>query len=178
MAQAIQKHVTVMGAMGTANRLVGYLASVASASVFYLVWFVVRLELTRPHGRVSVLFDIGFAIFFWLFGGMGAALVLMALPWYLAVRGYGRLQCFGLTYFSLIGAATALVIGCGTSSLSPKPLWIEDQTFLEGFVIAAERQGVCLLLTGLVFGITFWLVTSHPPNLPDVGKDRGYLGNG
>jgi hypothetical protein len=108
-----------------------------------------------------VWFGIGFAIFFWLFEGMGAALILMAIPWYLAVRAYGRLQRFGLIYFSVVGAATALVTGCGTSSLSPKPLFIEDQTFLEGFVIAAERQGVCLLLTGLVFGTTFWLVSER-----------------
>jgi hypothetical protein len=64
-------------------------------------------------------------------------------------------------YFSLIGAATTLVIGSGTSSLSPKPLFIEDQTFLEGFIIAVQRQGICLLLTGFVFGVTFWLVSER-----------------
>jgi hypothetical protein len=149
-----------MVAVGKVNRIVGYLASVASASLFYLVWFVVELELL-PSGHAGLIFAIGFALFFWLAGGMGAALVSMALPWYLTVRGYGRLQRFGLFYFSLIGAATALVIGCGTSSLSPKPLFIEDQTFFEGFVIAAQRQGICLLLTGLTFGLTFWPVSER-----------------
>ena len=70
-------------------------------------------------------------------------------------------QRYGLTYFSLIGAATILVIGSMISSLSPKPLFIEDQTFLEGFMIAIERQGICLLLTGFVFGLTFWLVSER-----------------
>jgi hypothetical protein len=155
--------VTCRGAVvvGNANRLVGYLASVASASLFYLVWFVVEIAVTQPDGRVSILFDIWFAIFFWLFGGEGAALALMALPWCLAVWMYGRLHRFGLIYFSLIGSATAILIGCGASSLSPKPLFIEDQSFFEGFMIAVERQGICLGLTGLVFGATFWLVSER-----------------
>ena len=72
--------------MGNVNRLVGYLASVASASIFYVVWFVVSLE-----GHTTVLFRIGFAFFFLLFSGMGAAFVLMALPWYLAVLWHDRL---------------------------------------------------------------------------------------
>jgi hypothetical protein len=149
-------------AMGTANRLVGYLASIASASLFYLVWFVVRM----PDSDVSIRFKIGLAFFFWLFEGMFAAFVLMAFPWYLAVLWRDRVHRFGLIYFLLLGAATTLVVACGTSSLSPKPLFVEDQTFREGFIIAVQRQGVGFLLTGLVFGLTFWLVSErlrHPP---------------
>ena len=145
--------------MGNSNRLVGYLASVTSASLFYVGWFAVQNR--TPDGRVTVLFNIGFAFFFWLFGGMGAAFVLMAFPWYLAVVWHARLQRFGLMYFSLIGAAITIALGCGTSSLFPKPLFVEDQTFLEGFIIAFQRQGVCLLLTGLVFGLTFWFVSER-----------------
>jgi hypothetical protein len=147
--------------LGKASRLIGYLASVASASLFYVVCFVVTVKLREHPTRVSVLFEIGIAFFFLLFGGMGAAFVLMAFPWYLSVRLYDRLQRFGFLYFCLIGAATTLVIACSTSSLSPKPLFIEDQTFLEGFIIAIERQGVCLLATGVVFGLTFWLVSER-----------------
>jgi hypothetical protein len=152
--------------VGNANRLVGYLGSVVSASLFYMVWIVVSSEPNRtPDGDVTLLFKIGIALFFWLFGGMGAAFVLIAFPWYLAVRWHDRLQRFGLMYFCLIGAATTLVVGCATSSLSPKPLFMEDQTFFEGFMIAVQRQGICLLLTGFVFGLTFWLVSErlrHP----------------
>ncbi len=143
--------------MGNANRLVGYLASVASASLFYGVWLVIS-DWTPDS---DVLFNIGVVFFFWLFGGMGAAFVLMAFPWYLAVVWHDRQQRFGLMYFSLVGASTTIVIGCGTSSLSPKPLFIEDQTFLEGFVVAVQQQGICLLLTGFVFGLTFWLVSER-----------------
>jgi hypothetical protein len=71
---------TWRGAMGNANRLVGYLASVSTASLFYVVWIAVQ---NRTPG-VPVLFNIGFAFFFWLVGGMGAAFVLMAFPWVLA----------------------------------------------------------------------------------------------
>jgi len=147
--------------MGNANRLVGYLASVASASLFYVVWFVILLELNRPPGEdTSVQFKIGLAFSFLVLYGPGAAFVLMPLPLYFAVLWHGRLR-FGLMYFSMAGAATALVVGCATSSLSPKLLSVEDQTFLEGFMVAVERQGICLLLTGFVFGLTFWLISER-----------------
>lgn len=145
--------------MGKSNRLVGYLASVTSASLFYMVWLVVQNR--TPGGRETFLFNIGFAFFFWLVGGMGAAFVLIAFPWYLAVVWHDRLQRFGLMYFSLIGAAITIAMGCGTSALFPKPLFVEDQTFLAGFMITAQRQGICLLLTGFVFGLTFWLVSER-----------------
>jgi hypothetical protein len=148
---------TTSGAMGNTHRMVGYLASFSSASLFYLVWLAVQNRTSASH--VTVRFQIGFALFFWIFGGMAAALVLMAFPWYLAVVWHGRLQGSGLMYFSLIGAATTTVIGCATASLAPKPLFIEDQTFLEGFMIAIQRQGVCMMFTGLVFGLTFWFVS-------------------
>ena len=143
--------------MGNTHRMVGYLASFSSASLFYLVWLAVQNRTSASH--VTVRFQIGFALFFWIFGGMAAALVLMAFPWYLAVVWHGRLQRSGLMYFSLIGAAITTVIGCATASLAPKPLFIEDQTFLEGFMIAIQRQGVCMMFTGLVFGLTFWFVS-------------------
>ena len=145
------------------NRLVGYLASVVSASLFYVIWFVVSDM--APDKHVSLIFNVGLAFFFWLFEGMAAAFVLMAFPWYLAVRWQDRLQRFGLMYFPVIGAATLLVLGCATASLSPKPLFIEDQTFVEGFMVAVQRQGICLLLTGFVFGLTFWLVSERPRHL-------------
>ena len=119
--------------MGNANRLVGYLASVTSASIFYVVWFVVSFEQNRtPDGHVTVLFKIGLAFFFWLFEGMGAAFLLMAFPWYLAVVWHDRLQRFGLMYFSLIGAATTIAIGCGTSSLSQNHSLLKTRHFLKG----------------------------------------------
>jgi hypothetical protein len=146
--------------MRAPTRLVGYLASFASASLIYMAWFV--LWNRAADSRVSIRFRIGIAVFFWLFGGMAPALVLIAGPWCLAVILYDRLQRFGLMYFCLTGAVFTLAIGCATSSLSPKPLFIEDQTFLEGCMIAVQRQGAGLVLTGLVFGLTFWLVSERP----------------
>jgi hypothetical protein len=145
--------------MRASNRLVGYLASFASASFAYLAWF--ELWNSAADSHVSIRFRIGLAVFFWLFGGMAAALVLIAGPWCFVVILYDRLQRFGLMYFSLLGAVFTLAIGCAMSSLSPKPLFIEDQTFLEGCMIAVKRQGAGMVLTGLVFGLTFWLVSEH-----------------
>jgi len=128
----------------------------------YVVWLVVSIQLRETPGEdTGVRFKIALALTFLVFEGMGAAFVLMAFPWYFSVRWYDRLQRFGLIYFPLNGAATALIIGSCTSSLSLKSLFIEDQTFLEGFMIAIERQGICLLLTGFVFGLTFWVVSER-----------------
>ena len=149
--------------MGKANRLIGYIASFLVASLFYVGWFTVQ---NRKSGTdVTVLFQIGVAIFFWLFGGVAVALFLLALPWSLAVVWQNRLKHSSLWFYSLLGAAAMTVLGCAASSLAPKPLFIEDQTFLQGFTIALQRQGICLLLTGLSFGVTFWYVSErgrHP----------------
>ncbi len=92
------------------------------------------------------------------------ALGLMIVPWLLAVRGYRRIKLPGWIYYSSIGAVGTVVIGCATSSLAPKPLFIEDQTFIEGAIMAAERQGVCMLLAGLLFGLTYWFLSGrHQP---------------
>lgn len=147
--------------MLSAARIVGYFAGAVIASLFYCAWFVVESYVTMPHSGVGGGFDIGLAIFFWIFEGMGAALLLTALPWYLVIRMYDRFQRFGMFFFPLTGAALVLVIGCVTSSLAPKPLFIEDQTVLEGALIAVQRQGVCMALTGLVFGLAFWFSSEH-----------------
>ena len=75
--------------MGNANRLVGYLASVVSASLFYLVWTVISIELMykASDGHIDIQFDIGLAIIFMLLS-VGPAFVSMAFPWYLSVRWY------------------------------------------------------------------------------------------
>jgi hypothetical protein len=124
-----------------------------------MAWFALWNRAADSY--VGIRFRIGIAIFFWLFGGMAAALVLITVPWYLAVIWRDRVKRFGLVYYCLIGAVFTLAIGSATASLSPKPLFVEDQTFFEGCMIAVQRQGIGLLLTGLVFGLTFWLVSER-----------------
>jgi hypothetical protein len=147
--------------MGKAHRWVGFLASVVSASLVYIICLAVSLEFEGPRDIHNGVFTLGFAIVFWFFGGMAAALVLMVLPWVVVVQVSDRLRCFNPLYFALSGAVMILLLGCGTSSLAPKPLFVEDQSFIEGFLITAERQGIDLLLTGLVFGLTFWLMSER-----------------
>jgi len=160
--------------MGAANLIIGYLAGVALATFFYVVWTLVSFSAMEPH--VSFLFRLGFTLFWWLFQGTAVALVSLFFPWCLVVWGYRRLQYSGLVYFGLIGAAATFIIGCGTASLSWKPLFVEDQTFLQGFMIAVERQGVCLLLTGLVFGLTYWFVSERQRQTPlnVCGRESGH----
>ena len=145
--------------MGKAHRLVGYIVALLLASLFYVTWFTVANR--TPGSDVTILFRIGIAVFFWAFGGIAAALVLMAIPWAFAVVWIKRIGQFGSVYWLLLGAALTVLFGCGASSLAPKPDFIEDQTFSQGFVIALQRQGICLLLMGLLFGLTYWYLSER-----------------
>jgi hypothetical protein len=135
-----------------------YLISTILASLFYVVWFVFFFMRQIVSTEVSLIFKVGFAFFFCLTSGFGLALALMSLPWVAVVWGYRRLRSWGPLYFAGIGALLIFVIGCATSSLSWKPLFIEDQTFFEGVIIAAERQGIILLLAGAFFGFIYWFL--------------------
>jgi len=135
------------------RRLVGYVAGAAFASLVYVAWLAVeRLPGTKPDVGLSLVI----AFFFWLASGFALTLLLMIPPWAVAVWAYRRLQCHGELYFALIAAILTFVLGCTTASLAPKPLFIEDQTFLEGAVLAVERQGICFVIAGLVFGSSYW----------------------
>ena len=127
----------------TAIRLAGYALSCTLAWVFYVGW--IAAESPGPRSLQSSLFA---ALFFCVFGGFSAALVLMALPWALVVFIFSKVRLPGAAYFPCAGALLMILLGCAISSLSPKPLFIEDQTFFEGALITLERQGVCLCPRG------------------------------
>ena len=152
--------------LGKAHRLIGYLAAFLVASLFYVGWFTVANR--APGSDVAIPFRIGVAVFFWAFGGVAAALVSMALPWSLAVLWAGQFRRFSLVYFTALGAVLTILFGCAASSLAPKPLFIEDQTFSEGFVIALQRQGIGLLSTGLLFGLTYWYLSERGRPEPSI----------
>ena len=156
---------------GKAHRLIGYVGAFLVASLFYVGWFTVANR--APGSDVTILFRIGVAVFFWAFGGTAAALVSMALPWSLAVTWASRLRRFSLVYFLALGAILVILFGCAASSLAPKQLFIEDQTFSEGFVIALQRQGIGLLSTGLLFGLTYWYLSERGRPEPSV-QASGY----
>ena len=89
------------------------------------------------------------------------AIVVMPLPWALVLWIYSRVKWSGVVYFAGIGALLMLLIGSAASSVSPKPLFIEDQTFLEGVLIAFQRQGVCLALAGTIIGLGYWFLAER-----------------
>ncbi len=147
---------------GSMNPILGYLLSATVATAFYIIWVCADIAYAAAPGQTTSLqFRLGLAVFFSIFGGFVPALGLMIAPWLLVVRGYRWVQLPGWIYFSAVGAVSTVVVGCVTSSLAPKPLFIEDQTFLEGAIIAAERQGVCMLLAGLLFGLTYWILSER-----------------
>jgi hypothetical protein len=127
------------------------------ASLIYVLWdalVFMKSEPQTPH--VGLGFRLLLALFFWIAMGFAPALLVMIAPWSLAVAACWKLRWSGQLYFPAVGAVMVFVLGCTTASLAPKPLFVEDQTFLQGATIAAERQGITFLLAGLAFGVCYW----------------------
>jgi len=139
------------------RRIIGYAVGATLASLMYVGWF---MEFTRSDpdvGQIDFGFRLAFASFFWLTEGFALTLFLMIAPWSLVVSAYGKFRRFGLFYFPAAGALIIFILGCTTASISWKPLFVEDQTFLEGAAIAAQRQGLGFGLAGIAFGVCYWL---------------------
>jgi hypothetical protein len=133
------------------------------ASAIYIGWMTTTLTLST--GVTHAGFNLGFSLWLWLTGGFVGTLVVMVMPWLIAVWAYRRLRWSNRIYFPPVGGFFVFVIGCAMASVSPKPLWIEDQTFFEGAMIAAGRQGLSFLVSGLVFGVSYWLLSErHDPD--------------
>jgi hypothetical protein len=128
-----------------------------AASLIYVVWDALVFMRSEPQTpQVSMGFRFLFASFFWVAGGFAPTLLVMIVPWSVAVSAYRKLRWPGQLYFPGVGAFMVFVLGCTSASLAPKPLFVEDQTFLQGAAIAAERQGIAFLLAGLAFGACYW----------------------
>jgi hypothetical protein len=121
--------------------------------LIYINWFVF-VNFVDPHSSLG--FRFGVASFFWLADGFAPTLLVMIIPWTLVVSAYRKLEWSGRIYFPGVGALMVFVLGCSSASLAPKPLFIEDRTFLQGALVAAERQGIVFLLAGLAFGTCYW----------------------
>jgi len=100
-------------------------------------------------------------IWFALFGGFGVVFLALILPWAVAVSVFPKARWSGKLYFTFVGAILVSVRGCLISSLMPKPLFIEDQTFFEGVIVAVKRQGICFALAGSLFGASYWFVSER-----------------
>jgi len=142
------------------RRVIGYFVGALAASLIYIGWLLIGM--TRLHGAAAEFgFNLGFSLLLWMTDGFGLTLVFVAVPWILAVWVCRILRWPGGVYFPLVGAISIFVIGCIMASVSPKPLWIEDQTFLQGAAIAAARQGLSFLVSGFVFGFAYWLISER-----------------
>jgi len=109
--------------------------------------------------QLSWQFKLGFAATFCIIDGFLGSVLLMALPWMVFAYVKRHFKLPSSVYFPALGAILTVGMASMASSLSPKPLFIEDQTFLEGALIALQRQGICYTLAGLLLGFVYWLVT-------------------
>ncbi len=134
-------------------RMAGYALGSTVASAFYIGWIMV--EAGDPGSFQTRLIA---ALILCVFGGFSAAVVLMTLPWTLVVWISCKAQSLGALYFACSGALSMILVGCLASSVSPKPFFVEDQTFWEGFLITLERQGSCLALSGMIIAFGYWFL--------------------
>jgi len=132
--------------------------------IFYVTWIAVEVGAGSFRDRLIA------ALVLCAIGGFSAALVLMTLPWALVVWLRRAVRLSGPAYFACAGTLLTILVGCAASSLSPKPLFVEDQTFFEGVLIALQRQGVCLAIAGAVIGFAYWFSTEK--NLKGEGHRR------
>jgi hypothetical protein len=140
-----------------ARRGLAYAASALLASLVYMVWLAVSVKFgSRESTHTGLLFGFGFASIFWLTGGFALALVLMILPWAVAVWAQRKTRWDRRFYFPFVGALLVFILGCAAGSIMPKPLFVDEQTFLEGAAITAQREGLCMVVCGIAFGACYW----------------------
>ncbi len=134
-----------------------YAVSAILASLLYVVWVSVSIAFDKAGtDHPSFLFGFGFAFIFLIVAGFGLALLLMVVPWAIVVWARLKARWDGRIYYPALGALLVFTLGCTAAAISPKPLFIDDQTFLQAAVITAQRQGLCLLFSGIAFGACYW----------------------
>lgn len=146
--------------------------------MIYAAYILFAIDKTGTTG-LGFEFRLTFAILFWVAGGFAATLLVTIVPWILAVSAYRKLRWPGQLYFPGVGAFVLFVLGCTSASLAPKPLFVQDQTFLQGAVIAAEREGIAFLLAGFAFGACYWffaerqIAVHEQPRSAPTSESRG-----
>jgi len=157
---------------GVVKRVVGYMSGAILASLVYVAWLMVSITAEHSDAHGGLAFRVAFSLFFWLSSGFALSLLLMIVPWIVAVWAYRRLQLSGRMYFPVAGSLLLFIIACVATSIAPKPLFVEDQTFLQGALIAAQRQGICFLVSGLLFGASYWFLGERHISLPEKQQSR------
>lgn len=156
---------------GSFDPVIGYAWGAAVGSLTYVALDALLL-MHSGTSQTSLGFNLAFISFFLLPTDFAPALLLMILPWRFAVSVYRKVRLPGQLYFPGVGALLVFVLGCTTASLAPKPLFVEDQTFLQGAAIAAERQGIAFLLAGLAFGACYWFFGERQSQLKTGASPR------
>jgi hypothetical protein len=138
-------------------RVPEFIASAVIAGAVYVVWTASVLFLGVEHRTFpDFLTTLALALFFSITSGFALAMLLMIVPWAIAVWGQLKTGWNGRIYFPVVGAALVFLLGCIATSISPVLLFVPDQTFLEGALLTAQRQGLCLVVSGIAFGACHW----------------------
>jgi hypothetical protein len=73
------------------RRVVGYTSGAILASLIYVTWVSASAPAGPSDAHESLAFHVGLAFFFWLFGGFTLTLLLMIVPWIIAVLAWPNL---------------------------------------------------------------------------------------
>jgi tetrahydromethanopterin S-methyltransferase subunit F len=141
--------------LNLSRRFAGFAVSAILASLLYVIWVAISAAWDGGTTHRGLIFGLRFALFFMFAGGFALAWILMIVLWAMAVWLQLKTRWDARIYFPAVGALLVLVLGSAASSIAPTPAWMQNQTFLQGAAIAAERQGLCLLASGLVFGACY-----------------------
>jgi hypothetical protein len=151
-----------MNNIGKVDRALGYCVGALAASLVHIAWFIASTLHSAGSNTVGWTFILGFALFWWFFEGFALTLLVMGVLWFLVVKSYEstfRHKWSGATHFAAVGAICALILGCAMAAIAPKPMFVEDQTFLEAFLIAAQHQGIGMTLAGCALGLSYWFLS-------------------
>ena len=139
----------------------GYLCAMAVASLVYIACTTVYYRLNETTDKTSVFYHslgdtIAFAFIQWLAGGFLSAMIVLIMPWIIAVKICRRLRVEGLLPYAMI----ALLLSFPLNLLfSMTPFELIGSSALPSISLALRYQGVSYLIAGLIFGVTYWILS-------------------
>jgi len=136
------------------NGVAAYLIAFLATSVFFVIWNFIVLSFNHRYDGVFSEWDrLELAVVVY-FGTIFSGLIILSLPWSIAVRVYRKNPSCGIAYFPFVGSLTMLILcsalyarAIQTFSLAPP--------YFECLVSAIQKQGACFICSGIVFGLTY-----------------------
>ncbi len=149
----------------------GYLCAMAVASLVYIACTTVYYRLNETTDKTSVFYHslgdtIGFAFIQWLAGGFLISMIVLIMPWIVAVKICRRLRMESLSSYAMIALLLSFPLDL-LLSITPFSIFAGPYVpFASRISLALRYQGVSYLIAGLMFGITYWILSIRTTQRP------------